>query len=73
MAIAEANPEFRAACLARQEANLAFLFIEVTEEKVGTSRIFVPSGKILEEEPYQTASLSFTSCNLSIAHSACRA
>lgn len=57
----EASPAVKAACLARQEANLTLLSKEVIEEIVGISLILVPSGKRVDEELYQWFNLSLTS------------
>jgi hypothetical protein len=67
------KPADKAACRARQEANFVLLFIERTEEKSGTSRILVPSGKVEEDESYHTTNFFLVSCTLSEAHSTCSA
>jgi hypothetical protein len=46
--LADAIPAANAACLARHEANLVLLLADSTEENVGTNRISVPSGNLLE-------------------------
>jgi hypothetical protein len=69
LVIAEANPAFRAAWRARHEANSVLLFMDLMELMVGTNRIFVPSGNLLEEELYQRVNLSLTSWSLSTVHS----
>ena len=70
---AEARPALSTACLAIQEANFVLLCKDVTELIVGTSLIFVPSGKFVEVELYHLESLSLTSCSLSTEHSTCKA
>jgi hypothetical protein len=70
---AVAKPEPRATWCAKQEANLVLLLIDKMEVNVGTSRIFVPSGKTLEEESYHTDNFFQTSWSRSVAHSKCRA
>ncbi len=57
-----ARPDESAAWRARHERNLVLLLTDSTELYVGTSLIFVPSGKVDDDESYHTESFDHSMC-----------